>query len=337
MSKRKLSRQQAWRIEKVQEERAKRAARRDTDAQDALTGGELGPEQEGLVVAHYGTQVAVESEPGSSQRCHMRANLEGLVTGDRVVWCEGDPMGVVVAQQERHSVLSRPDPYGKLKPVAANIDQIMVVIAPVPEPHANLIDRYLVAAEAVGIEPVILLNKVDLLDADPSLQTALNELLAIYPSLGYQVLRTSIKDSGLEELHSALRERTSVFVGQSGVGKSSLVNVLLPEADIRVGPLSESTQKGTHTTTTALLLHLNCGGTLIDSPGIREFGLWHMNKDQVEQGFREFRPLLGTCKFRDCQHEQEPGCAILQGVESGVVSEKRLDSYRRIVASLDEI
>lgn len=337
MSKRKLSRQQAWRVEKVQEERAKRAGRRDVDAQDALTGGDLGPEQEGLVVAHYGTQVAVESEPGSSQRCHMRANLEGLVTGDRVVWCEGDPMGVVVAQQERHSVLSRPDPYGKLKPVAANIDQIMVVIAPFPEPHANLIDRYLVAAEAVGIEPVILLNKLDLLDANPSLQTALNELLTIYPSLGYQVLRTSIKDSGLEELHSALRERTSVFVGQSGVGKSSLVNVLLPEAGIRVGPLSENTQKGTHTTTTAQLLHLNCGGTLIDSPGIREFGLWHMSKEQVEQGFREFRPLLGTCKFRDCQHEQEPGCAILQGVESGVVSEKRLDSYRRIVASLDEI
>tara|TARA_B110000503_G_scaffold49036_1_gene79673 strand:- start:31518 stop:32531 length:1014 start_codon:yes stop_codon:yes gene_type:complete len=336
MSKRKLSRQQAWRIEKIQGERAKRATRRDTDAQDALGSGELGPEQDGLVVAHYGTQVAVESEPGKSQRCHLRANLEGLVTGDQVVWCEGDPMGVVVAQRERHSVLSRPDPYGKLKPVAANIDQIMLVIAPRPEPHANLIDRYLVAAEVVGIEPVILLNKMDLLAAEPALQAEMDELLAIYPTLGYRVIRTSIKDSGLDELHSALFERTSVFVGQSGVGKSSLVNVLLPEADIRVGPLSESTQKGTHTTTTALLLHLNCGGTLIDSPGIREFGLWHMSKEQVEQGFREFLPLLGTCKFRDCQHQREPGCAILAGEESGAISERRLDSYRRIVASLEE-
>ena len=336
MSKRKLSRQQAWRIEKIQGERAKRAARRDTDAQDALSGGELGPEQDGLVVAHYGTQVAVESEPGHSQRCHLRANLEGLVTGDRVVWCEGDPMGVVVAQRERHSVLSRPDPYGKLKPVAANIDQILLVIAPFPEPHANLIDRYLVAAEVVGIEPVILLNKTDLLEHEPALRKSIDELLAIYPALGYRIIRTSIKDSGLEELHNALHERTSVFVGQSGVGKSSLVNVLLPDADIRVGALSQSTQKGTHTTTTALLLHLNCGGTLIDSPGIREFGLWHMSRDQVEQGFREFRPLLGTCKFRDCQHEHEPGCAILQGVEAGQISERRLESYRRIVASLDE-
>jgi ribosome biogenesis GTPase len=336
MSKRKLSRQQAWRIEKIQGERAKRAARRDNDAQDALSGGALGPEQEGLVVAHYGTQVAVESAPGISQRCHLRANLEGLVTGDRVVWCEGDPMGVVVAQRERHSVLSRPDPYGKLKPVAANIDQILLVIAPFPEPHANLIDRYLVAAEVVGIEPVILLNKMDLLAPSPNLRAALDELLSIYPTLGYRVLRTSITDSGLEELHGALRERTSVFVGQSGVGKSSLVNVLLPDADIRVGALSENTQKGTHTTTTAQLLHLNCGGTLIDSPGIREFGLWHMSKEQVEQGFREFRALLGTCKFRDCQHEQEPGCAILDAMHSGAISATRLDSYRRIVASLEE-
>lgn len=336
MSKRKLSRQQAWRVEKIQGERAKRAAKRGGAAEDALSGGDLGPEREGLIIAHYGTQVAVESEPGVSQRCHLRANIEGLVTGDRVVWCEGDPTGVVVAQLERDSVLSRPDPYGKLKAIAANIDQIFIVIAPYPEPYANLINRYLIAAEVVGIEPVIVMNKTDLLANDNELATQMAALLAIYPTLGYRILHTSINEGGLSELHEALRERTSVFVGQSGVGKSSLVNVLLPAADLRVGALSESTQKGIHTTTTAQLFHLEAGGSLIDSPGIREFGLWHMNKDDVEQGFREFAPVLGTCKFRDCQHEHEPGCAILAAVESGQINATRLASYRHIVASLDD-
>ncbi len=335
MSKRKLSRQQAWRIEKVQQERARRAARRGAQVDDALSAGELGPEQEGLVVAHYGTQLTVESGDGTLQRCHLRANLDGLVTGDRVVWCDGDPMGVVVAQQERDNVLSRPDSQGRLKPVAANIDQMLVVIAPYPEPHANLLDRYLVAAEAMGIEPVILLNKSDLLAAEPALAESLDAMLAIYPTLGYRLLRTSAKDGGLDDLHAALENNTSVFVGQSGVGKSSLVNTLLPGADIRVGALSESTQKGTHTTTTARLLHLDCGGSLIDSPGIREFALWHMSREEVENGFREFRPFLGNCKFRDCHHEQEPGCAILGAVDSGAITRTRLDSYRHIVNSLE--
>ena len=336
MSKRKLTRQQAWRIEKIQEERSKRADKRGAQAEESLATGELGPERHGLVTAHFGTQVEVESAPGQRSRCHMRANLEGLVTGDQVIWCDGEPMGVIVAQQERHSVLSRPDPYGKLKPVAANIDQIVVVIAPLPEPHAVLIDRYLVAAETVDIEPVILLNKTDLLENDPALQQQMDDLLAIYPTLGYRILRTSSKQGGLGELHDALQERTSVFVGQSGVGKSSLVNALLPEADLRVGGLSESTSKGTHTTTTAQLFHLPSGGSLIDSPGIREFGLWHMSRDQVEQGFREFRPLLGTCKFRDCQHVHEPGCAILSALASGAISERRMNSYRHIVTTLEE-
>ena len=336
MSKRKLSRQQAWRVEKIQAERAKRAAQRDDAAEQALAGGELGPEQEGLVVAHYGTQVAVESSPGKASRCHLRANLDSLVTGDRVVWCEGDPTGVVVAQLQRDSLLSRPDSQGRLKPVAANIDQVLVVIAPYPEPHANLIDRYLVAAEVVGMEPVIVLNKTDLLAEDAALKQQMDALLESYPGLGYRVLRTSSKQGGLDELHEALSERTSIFVGQSGVGKSSLVNVLLPDADLRVGALSENTLKGTHTTTTAQLFHLDCGGTLIDSPGIREFGLWHMTRDEVEGGFKEFRPVLGSCKFRDCRHEQEPGCALLAAVESGEISERRLASFRHIVASLEE-
>jgi ribosome biogenesis GTPase len=333
MGKRKLTRQQAWRIEKIQRERLERAQRREAGAEAALGGGDLGPEQHGVVVAHFGTQVAVENEDGLGQRCHLRANLEGLVTGDEVVWCAGDSTGVVVAARPRNSVLRRPDPYGGLKPVAANIDQVIIVVAPLPEAHANLIDRYLVAAEASAIEPVILLNKVDLLEADPDLADTLDDLLMPYIQLGYRVLRASAREGGLEALRAALDGRTSAFVGQSGVGKSSLVNALLPEAAMRVGELSEQRGKGTHTTTTAQLFHLPSGGTLIDSPGIREFGLWHMSREDVERGFVEFRPFLGSCRFRNCQHRQEPGCAILEGLRTGAISRRRLDSYRHIVTS----
>ena len=334
MSKRKLSRRQAWRVNKIQEERRQRAEKHDAESAAALASGELGPEQEGLVIAHYGTQIEVEAD-GVSQRCHLRANLDGLVTGDRVAWCAGEPLGVVVARQSRESELLRPDPYGELKAVAANIDQIVVVIAPLPEPHGKLIDRYLVAAEAVSIQALILLNKSDLLDEE---QTRLmDNLLAPYPELGYPLLCASSKNQdGMAALKQALSGHTSIFIGQSGAGKSSLVNTLLPAAELRVGDLSESRQEGTHTTTTARLFHLESGGTLIDSPGIREFGLWHMGREQVENGFREFQTRLGHCKFRDCRHLQEPGCALKAATQAGTISQRRMDSYRDIIDSLQD-
>jgi ribosome biogenesis GTPase len=150
------------------------------------------------------------------------------------------------------------------------------------------------------------------------------------------VLRGSSREGGLQPLQQALAGRTSVFVGQSGVGKSSLVNALLPRAALRVGELSGPAGKGTHTTSTARLFHLPDGGSLIDSPGIREFGLWHMTRAEVEQGFVEFRPWLGRCKFRDCEHRGEPGCAILAALEAGAISPRRLESYRHIVTTLED-
>ncbi len=338
MAKRKLTRRQSWRVQKIQDERSARAQKKAEKADQRLDHGELGPEQEGLVISHFGVQVDVEilagSEQGQIRRCHMRANLGTLVTGDRVVWRDGQPTGVIVATLARTSLLSRPNNHGELKPVASNIDYIVITVAPEPRPHANLIDRYLVAAEAVDIEPVILLNKTDLLNDDN--QPYIDNMLALYERIGYRVLRASTRtDSGLENLKRHLDQRISVFVGQSGVGKSSLINALLPGVDIRVGALSEATQKGTHTTTTARLYHFPEGGDLIDSPGIREFGLWHINRETLLDGFREFHPYLGYCRFRDCRHEQEPGCALLQALEDGKIEPARMDSYRHILSGIE--
>lgn len=340
MSKRNLTRRQQWRIQKIQDERLARSNKRESDISKQLNDDSLGAEQSGLVIAHYGSQLDIEpiNEPGNIHRCHLRANLPTLVTGDRVVWRPSlrEDIGVVVALEERSSLLSRPDARGQLKPVASNIDYIVLVIAPVPTPHSNLVDRYLVAAEVIGIEPVILLNKIDLLEGLAE-REALEAMMASYEQLGYRVLQSSThSEHGLAALKALLNERTSVFVGQSGVGKSSLVNVLLPGIDTRVGALSESTGKGMHTTTTAKLFHFPAGGTLIDSPGIREFGLWHMEPDDVFDGFVELRALRGHCKFRDCKHDKEPGCAVRLAVEEGRVSAARINSYQAILNSLEQ-
>ena len=316
--------------QRVRVERLQRPAEED-DAN-------LGPEQTGLVISHYGRQLDIEvldgELRGSLQRCHLRANLEALVTGDRVVWRPGvnGSEGVVVACLPRHSLLARPDVHLLTpKPVAANVDRIVIVIAPEPQPFANLIDRYLVAAEAVEITPLLLLNKSDLLDRAKGNDIA--ALLAQYSAIGYTVLQASTAtEHGLAALRAELCDRTSVFVGQSGVGKSSLIGALIPGLDIRVGELSSAESKGRHTTTTARLFHLPGGGDLIDSPGIREFGLDHLDRAQIENGFIEFREWLGRCRFRDCRHEREPGCAIRAACTEGRISPERMRSFETIVS-----
>ena len=341
MAKRKLSRRQAWRIEKIQQEKAQRAQKKEVEISEQLGAGELGTETEGLVIAHFGSQVEVEDTERQTYRCFLRANLVSLVTGDHVVFRPGAESGeaseartgVVETVLERNSELSRPNPYNEIKPVAANIDSIILVIAPEPYAHPNLIDRYLVAAENCQIEPVLLLNKTDLLT--PESTERFDELLERYDYLGYRSLRVCSKDpDSLAELKDFLNDQVSVFVGQSGVGKSSLINTLLPDEELKVGALSKATKKGRHTTTTARLYHFPAGGDLIDSPGIREFGLWHMSEEDVTYGFRELREIAGYCRFRDCKHETEPGCAILKALDEGIISEERFISYQRILATL---
>lgn len=348
MSKRKLSRQQEHRVQRIQEERIARAGKRDAAATALLESGELGAEQEGLVIAHYGTQIDIEAVQGEQaglvSRCHLRANLEQLVTGDRVIWqapvrhaeqteSSSNDIGVVTALLPRSTLLVRPDPYGKLKPVASNIDLILLVIAPWPEPSALLVDRYLVACEITGIKPVILLNKADLLTTESA--PVLDAMLAEYEAIGYSTRRISASEGRLEDMLELVGQQTVVFVGQSGVGKSSIVNVLLPDAAQRVAAISGNSGLGQHTTTTARLFHLPGGGDLIDSPGIREFGLWHVDEAQLLSGYVEFQPFLGRCRFRNCAHREEPGCALKLAVTEGHIAAGRFERFQKLRDNLE--
>ena len=347
MSQRRLSDQQRLRIARQQEERAARARRGAQRADAMVESGSLGPEDQGEVTVRYGSQADVIDRQGREHRCYLRSNLDSVVAGDTVTFCagQGDQSGVIVARDRRRTELRRPDKFGKLRTVAANIDQVLIVLAPRPEPHANLIDRYLVATENLGAQATILVNKSDLLASDER-RRSIEELLAPYPPLGYRVLYSRAKTGALSQLRELLAGQRSILVGQSGVGKTTLANALLPEINERTNSLSSGRDKGRHTTTTARLYPLRrepnsddewtAPGALIDSPGIREFGLWHMSRADVERGFREFRDRIGTCRFRDCRHEGEPGCAVLEAVASGAIHPERLASYRRIVASLDE-
>jgi ribosome biogenesis GTPase len=334
MKKKHLSQRQ---INRIQHKQGTHASKMAAGGDDLAESGSLGPERQGLVITHYGQQLDIEARDGDDlgtiHRCYQRSNLEALVCGDQVIWRQGEPEGVVVAVQPRHSFLQRPNKFNELKPVAANIDRIVVVIAPQPEPHFNLIDRYLVAAAACDIPALLLLNKADLLDAQTG--PALEAMLELYHRLGYATAKVSTRSrEGLDALGRELAGHTSIFVGQSGVGKSALVNVLLPESVTLEGTLSATVDKGRHTTTAARLYHLAQGGDLIDSPGIREFGLWHMEPAQLLDGFVEFRPFLGHCRFHDCNHSDVQQCRLLQAVQEGAIDQRRLDSYHFILASM---
>lgn len=328
MSKRRLSgRQQARILENQQKELVDN--RSDADASRGHCNGRI--------ISHFGQHLDVESlDPelaGKIVRCHQRANLPSLVTGDLVLWEEdGAKSGVILARGERLNVFGRPDAAGNLRPVAANIDLVLVMIASAPTPHMNLIDRYLVAIEIMGLQPLLILNKVDLIQDEDSAD--LDNMLSIYEKIGYSPHRVSaLSDIGIAQLEDSLRGKTTVLVGQSGVGKSSLINRLGPEIEAKVGALSQTRDQGTHTTTTSTLFHLD-SCDLIDSPGIREFGLDHIKREQLFDGFVEFRPLVGKCKFRDCSHRTEPDCALHNALEAGELSQRRFDSYFQILNSL---
>jgi ribosome biogenesis GTPase len=300
----------------------------------------LGTAQPGIVVGRFGKHANVEDANGKLHKCHIRRTIESVVCGDSVIFCpsisdEPRDLGIIEIVHDRKTVLTRPDYYDGVKPIAANIDQIIIVSSIVPTLSPHIIDRYLVACEDVQIQPVIVINKMELLDDED--REMVIDLLAVYHDIGYKVLLTScVTGEGIADLAQLLTDNISVFVGQSGVGKSSLVNQLLPDADEVVGDVSQNSGLGTHTTTTAKLLHFTEGGDVIDSPGVREFSLWHLPDEQITRGFIEFRDYLGGCKFRDCKHGDDPGCLIREAVDNGSIDEARYESYHKIIDAMEE-
>ncbi len=278
----------------------------------------------GLVIAHLGQGIAVETAEGI-MLCQTLRKLDTVVVGDQVLLSiTGPEQGRIEEILPRRSVLQRPSRGDQVRPVAANLDTIFVVFATEPVCDFLLLDQYLAICENCNINAALVFNKIDL----PYPAEMLQEL-KYYQSLGYTLHSVSAHQQiGMAELLDSLRAKTSMFTGQSGVGKSSLSKALLPNRDLKINSVSAITRHGRHTTTAATLYHLPGGGDLIDSPGVAIFGLAGLSEAQLARGYREFQPYLGLCRFNDCHHVTDKDCAIRAAAESGVIP---LSRYRRFL------
>jgi ribosome biogenesis GTPase len=285
----------------------------------------------------------VRTDDGDTLDVPMRGRLKKL--DDTLKLTVGDEVSLEAGTQgeswvigeilPRRSQLARRMPGGGHgeRIVAANVDQVMIVFAAAkPEPHLRMLDRFLVIAEGNALDARIVINKIDLVDESDT-----REKFSDYMKAGYAMNFTSVKERiGLEELHDALAGRTSVLSGPSGVGKSSLLNGMYPGLNLRVGEISESVNKGRHTTVGALMHPLPDAGFVVDTPGLREVGMWGMPSEDLDSCFPEFRPFLDNCRFGDCTHIAEPDCGVRDAVESGLVSAVRYDSYVKLRGELED-
>jgi ribosome biogenesis GTPase len=301
----------------------------------------------GRVLSVHGLSCLVDAGNGVQYRCAVRRLLKTLSTdqrhvvicGDRVFFrpapevLGGELEGIIELIEPRHGLLSRTS-RGRQHILVANVDQL-VIVASAAEPYLkpNLIDRFLVAAEKHQIRPLICINKVDLVD-----RASLMPLVGVYSQMGYRVLLISATTGfNVDRLQRALVGRQSAVAGQSGVGKSSLLNVVEAGLHLRVAEVSSETQKGKHTTTTARLLPLQCGGYVVDTPGIRQFQLWDVIPEEVAGYYRDIRPFVSRCRFPDCTHTHEDHCAVKDAVADGWLDARRYESYQQLTENEDEL
>ncbi|PCI58847.1 MAG: ribosome small subunit-dependent GTPase A [Methylophilaceae bacterium] len=283
---------------------------------------------QGLVVAAYGKRYQVELADRKKISCVTRGKKTDLACGDIVnIKLTDRAEGVVESSEPRDTLLYRSNAY-KSKILASNVTQIIIVLATQPSFYEALLNRCLVAAEAANIKPLIVLNKCDLAETNDA-----KNKLSLYEGLGYDVVYLSAKED-VSPLLPYLKHQQSVLVGQSGMGKSTIINSLLPDENVRTREISSTLDSGKHTTTATHLYHLNDNSTLIDSPGLQEFGLNHLSQEALELAFIEFKPFLGHCRFNDCKHQQEPDCTIINAVNDGKVTTVRLAFYQQLSQEL---
>lgn len=281
--------------------------------------------QQGLVISYFGNSVAVEAANGQVFQCQLHRNQELPVVGDHVLWQKEESNNCTIDSiLPRKSLMARGGSKGAKKAIAANIDAIVIVMGPPPIFAEQLIDRYLIAAELLNIDPIIIVNKKDLLSAED--RKSVEARLATYAAVPYPTYLSSVTEpEGLTPLANALANKSAVLIGPSGVGKSSIISALTQE-DLRIGDVSAK-GSGKHTTTATRLYHLPNGGSLIDSPGVREFNLWPITKQEAHACFKEFQNYAAKCKFRNCQHLTEPDCAVKAAVATGELSAQRYKNY----------